>query len=557
MRKLLVIGIDGGSFTVLSPLMKQGLMPNLAQMMEEGVSGELESIYPPVTAPAWSSFITGKNPGKHGVYDFMVKRKDGNGEIPINSTLREGKAFWDILNEDDRRVLILNVPTTYPPQKINGVMISDFLTPSGKKDFVYPGHLLNEIESRFGLYPLYFKTPIIVTTPQNIEKFLEECRHALRYKFEVARYLQKKENAPFLLLHIWESDQICHWLWHIFDPKHPEHREDEAKKFLPQIHAYFKELDEEIGRTIRELGEELNTFIISDHGFGPIQKMIFLNVWLMNEGYLRLKQDPLHKSKYWLWNKGLTPEFFLKFYEGIVKRGINLKSISPVELITMLNSGKGRLMSLDNVDWSKTKAYAKMGYGQIFLNLKGREPGGIVESSEAAQLRIEIGEKLKHLRDHDTGEFIGDGVFLKDELYQGTHAEDAPDITFLPLEKGYLASGGFASNKVITKNLLLKGVHRMKGILMAQGQEICQGEKIMNARIIDLAPTILYLMGSKIPEDMDGKVLQEALTENFLKEHPIQFSKVASGEEKAGKKEGSEEESAELIERLKGLGYLS
>ncbi|MCX5886352.1 MAG: alkaline phosphatase family protein [Proteobacteria bacterium] len=556
MEKLLVIGIDGGSFTLLSPLIEQGIMPNLARMMEEGISGELESVCPPVTAPAWSSFITGKNPGQHGIYDFMVKRKDSNEEIPLNSTLREGRAFWDILGEDGNKVLILNIPTTYPPQKVNGVMISDFLTPSGKRDFVYPVNLLDEIENRFGNYPLYFKTPIIVTTPENIEKFLQECRNALHYKFEVARYLRKKEEAPFLLLHIWETDQICHWLWHIFDQTHPEHRKDEAKRFLPEITAYFKALDEEIGKTIHELGEGLNTFVISDHGFGPVYKMVLLNVWLMAEGYLRLKQDPLTRLKYWLWKKGLTPELLFKLYKSMVKRGIRFRSLAPVELLKMLNSGKGRLLSLRDVDWSKTRAYAKMGYGQIFLNLKGREPQGIVEVSESESLRTEIVKKLKDLRDSETGEAIGEGIQVKDELYHGKYFEEAPDITFLPLEKGYLATGGFASNRVITKDWLLKGVHRMKGIFIGKGKAISQAKKITEPRIIDLAPTILYLMGSKIPEDMDGRVLQEALTGDFLKEHPVQFAPVST-EQKIDKREGSEEESAELIERLKGLGYLS
>jgi predicted AlkP superfamily phosphohydrolase/phosphomutase len=557
MGKLLVIGIDGGSFTVLSPFMKQGLMPNLARMMEEGISGELESVCPPVTAPAWSSFITGKNPGKHGIYDFMVKRKDRSEEIPINSTLREGIAFWDILGQDNQKVLILNVPTTYPPQKVNGVMISDFLTPSGKKDFVYPEHLLNEIESRFGPYPLYFKTPIIVTTPENIGRFLQECRDALRYKFQAARYLQKREKAAFTMLHIWESDQISHWLWHIFDKNHPEHKGDEAEKFLPEVIAYFKELDEEIGKTIHEQGGEGNVLVISDHGFGPVSKMVLLNVWLIQEGYLKLKQDPMTQLKYWFWKKGLTPELFFRLYKNMVKRGIRFRSLAPVELIKMLNSGKGRLLSLRDVDWSNTKAYAKMGYGQIFLNLKGREPQGIVEGSDSKRLRTELVEKLKNLKDDETGEAIGEGIRVKDELYHGKYFEEAPDITFLPLEKGYLATGGFSSNRVITKDWLLKGVHRMKGIFIGKGKAINQGKRISEARIIDLAPTILYLMGSKIPEDMDGRVLQEVLTEDFLNEHPIQFSKVTSGEGKMGTTEGSEEESAELIERLKGLGYLS
>src|SRR5712692_5865304 len=144
-NKVVIIGLDGATFRTLQPWMDAGYLPTLKEMVETGVSGKLTSVVPPVTAPAWCSFMTGKNPGKHGVYYFTTREKGTGRDIPISAHARSGKTVWDLLSDSGKTVLVLNVPATYPPHPVRGVMIADFLTPKGKRDFVYPPALLDEI----------------------------------------------------------------------------------------------------------------------------------------------------------------------------------------------------------------------------------------------------------------------------------------------------------------------------------------------------------------------------------------------------------------------------
>ncbi len=269
--KVIIIGLDGATFDLLKPWAKAGYLPNLKRMMAEGVSGVLESSIPPTTAVAWPSFMTGKNPAKHGLYDFFIKKKNSYEEIPINADMRDGKAIWDILSENGHKVLVLNVPTTYPPSKVNGVLVSCFLTPSGKRDFIYPPFLLDEIEGKFGKYPLYTKTPgaIFNLSEKVIGRLLKESMEILSYKIKVLDYLEEKYQSDFIMLHIWETDRIQHDFWHIIDPNHPRYPGKEAEDYKKRIIDYYHKIDEEIGKLIEKVGKEAAIFIMSDHGFWP------------------------------------------------------------------------------------------------------------------------------------------------------------------------------------------------------------------------------------------------------------------------------------------------
>ena len=133
--RLLILGLDGGTFDILLPWMQKGFLPNLGKIYDEGVSGPLRTILPPITAPAWTSFYTGKNPGKHGIFEFFIKRENSYQEVAVNSTFCKSKTLWDYLAEENKKVAVLNVPMTYPPQKVNGIMICDFLSQAEKRDF--------------------------------------------------------------------------------------------------------------------------------------------------------------------------------------------------------------------------------------------------------------------------------------------------------------------------------------------------------------------------------------------------------------------------------------
>src|SRR5215831_14739608 len=146
-KRVLFIGLDGSTFDVLDPLVNKGLMPSLKRFTEEGVRGPLETTIPPITPTAWVSWMTGKNPGKHGVFEFLLRRA-GSGDlpdVPVSSHSRDGVPFWDVLGQMGKRAIVTNVPCTYPPSMVNGLMVSDFLTPRGRRDFTYPDSLLGEI----------------------------------------------------------------------------------------------------------------------------------------------------------------------------------------------------------------------------------------------------------------------------------------------------------------------------------------------------------------------------------------------------------------------------
>jgi len=561
-RKVVVIGLDGATFDILQPWIEAGRLPTLRAMLEQGVSGRLRSVIPPVTTPAWSSFMTGKNPGKHGIFYFTAREKASGREVPVNATLVDGKTLWALLSEAGRTVVVLNVPCTYPPQPVNGVMVADFLTPKGRRDFTFPPSLVEELESRFGPYPLYLKTPIFSAnlSEAHVEGFLQELHEELEYKFAVTHYLMDRYDPDFVMLHIWGTDRIQHELWDLMDTRHPRYKKALAGKYQERIIGYFRAVDGEIGRIQKRVDDETTIFVISDHGFGPIHKFIDLNVWLLEQGYIAIKGTPGARLRYLAWKLGLTYGFLIKLLQRTVLRwGFRLPDKAPVDGLRMAQEGSRQpLLSLNDIDWARTKAFCKLGLGQITINLEGRNPQGCVKPGrEYEALRNELVEKLKDLRDPATGEKVGGEIFTKEEIYHGEHLDEAPDITFLPLENKYIAGSllGFTMRRSVIDNPFMFGNHRMDGILVARGKPLARGKEIEGAGILDLAPTILYLMGQKIPTDMDGKVLVELFTKDFLASHPVEFAEPG---EPAGPVSltMSQEDEADIIDRLRGLGYL-
>ncbi|MBI3951730.1 MAG: alkaline phosphatase family protein [Acidobacteria bacterium] len=560
-NKVVIIGLDGAAFRTLGPWMEAGHLPALKELIETGVSGPLTSVIPPVTAPAWVSFMTGKNPGKHGIYYFTTKEKNTGREIPVSANAIDGKTVWELLSESGKTVLVLNVPGTYPPRPVNGVLVADFLTPRDKRDFTHPASLLDEIEAKFGPYPLYLKTPVFSAnlSEANVESFLAELYEELNYKFAVTHYLMDRYDPDFTMLHLWGTDRIQHELWNLFDAKHPRYDRKLGSKYQSQIISYFSAVDAELAKLRKRLDEDTTLIIMSDHGFGPIHRFIDLNAWLLQEGYIAIKQTPLSQLRLRTWQMGLTNEVFLKGLLKILKLGFRLPDRTPADAVNLIREdGFQPLLSLNDADWSKTKAYAKFGLGQIVINVAGRDPKGSVSPGEEYYaVREEIMRKLKDLRDPDTGQLIGGEVYLKEEVYQGPYLEDAPDITYLPLENNYMANVlmGFTTRKWIMNIPALFGNHRMDGIFIAHGKHLGRGQKTDGAQIIDVVPTVLYLMGEKIPTDMDGKVLTDLFTEEFLKSHTVEWTE--PGQQEAEQMPVlSQEDEETIIERLKGLGYL-
>jgi predicted AlkP superfamily phosphohydrolase/phosphomutase len=300
----------------------------------------------------------------------------------------------------------------------------------------------------------------------------------------------------------------------------------------------------------------------SDHGFGPIHKFLCFNIWLLNEGLLVLKKGALTQFKRLLFNLGFTPElgYRVSMRLGLAKIRLAAGVTNRSQLFKLINSF---MLSLQDVDWSKTVVYSKGNYGQLFINVKGREPQGwITPGVEYERICAQIIEKLQQLVDPETGIKLIGQIWRREELYTGPHMESAPDISFLPADMRYKPMGtlDLTSNRFITDVYGNSGDHRMNGLYIAAGPGIKQGQQLTQARIIDVAPTMLYLLDQPIPTDMDGQVLTEMIEPAYLAQHSIQIATGDSfvGDNKPDYDNGlfSDDDNAEVRERLKSLGYL-
>jgi predicted AlkP superfamily phosphohydrolase/phosphomutase len=551
-NKLLVIGLDGASFNVLDPLIDSGHLPNIANLIEQGSRADLETTFPPITAVAWSSFMTGKNPGKHGIFEFVRRDHRSNREMAVNASFRKGRAIWDILSDAGKKVIVHNFPCTYPPHEINGLMIADFMTPRGRKDFTYPESLLDELEQQFGNYRLHLSQTY---AQGNVGAVLDELFDELEYKAKITEYLMTRYSWDAFFQYFWGTDRIQHELWHIIDEQHPRHDKQEAAAYRNRVFSYFSRVDEIVGRLIELAGNDPLVLIASDHGFGPAHKYCSLNVWLLQEGFLKLKSDVATRAKKLLFSLGLTPELAFKVTRKIPRTFRPARGMSSQPGASKL-LGKF-FLSFNDVDWSRSVAFSKGNYGQIYVNLKDRETYGIVPAEEYEFVRDEIIERLRALTDKSTGAAWVGKVFRREEIYNGPLVDDAPDIAFLPADMRYLPLGNadFTSNKFMVDAFGISGCHRMDGVMIARGNGIEGGSRLDAARIYDMMPTLLYLTGEAVPDDVDGRILTEMISAEHLEAHPIRFT-IQSDHGPADEIELSEAENSDVIERLKSLGYV-
>ena len=551
-RRALVIALDGATFDLIGPWIEDGSMPNLARLRREGVSGELRSILPPVTAPAWCSFMTGKNPGKHGIFEFLMREPGSFDEIPVNSRLRAGKTLWQLLGDAGRKVLVVNVPVTYPPAPVNGCLIGDFLTPMGARDFTHPPELLDEIEEATGPYQLYH---VEVYRPGRGEAVLDELDRVLEANRRANRWLLENKEWDFAMLHVWGTDRYGHELWHVLDAEHPMHDPAEALILRDRCLAYWRRVDEVVGEWM-EIAPDAAHVVLSDHGFGPIHKFLVFNVWLLEQGFLKLKPRVSTFVRRSLFELGLSPALGyrmamklgfarLRLASGVGTRGKLLQKINQV------------FLSLGDVDWSRTRVYSKGNYGQLFLNLRGREPHGIVEPEDAPAVVEEVVEGLRALKDPETGEPLVSDVWMRDDLYEGPFTSRAPDVTFLPNDMRNKALGtlDFTSHRFVEDVYGNSGDHRMNGVFFFRGEGVREASEIEGANLIDVMPTLLHYLGAPVPVDVDGEPLLEAYTDEERERNPVRFAKVERGESGSGSRLTKEEED-EIRARLKGIGYL-
>ncbi len=548
--RVFVVGIDGAALDLIQPWAEQGHLPTLRRLMTEGAWGPLESTMPPMTSPAWPSFATGKYPARHGVFDF-VSAHGGTFNV-VNATAIDARSLWNILSAHGKRVGVVNVPVTYPPQPVNGFLIAGLLSPP-TPHIAYPPHLLQRYERELG--QVYRTTPSVQYRPGNEAAFIQDLQSLVDTHARFASALMRDQPWDFMMVHFLATDLAQHALWRYMDPSHPLH--EPGSPYQDAILDIYRRVDAAVGELLSQLSPDTTVIVMSDHGFGPLHGVVNLNVLLWHEGLLRLKRTPLAMLRAMTFRHGLTPTLAY----GWLAR-LNMQNmVGRVDKSTR-NALFDKFLSFDDVDWSHTIAYSFGHMGQIYINVKGREPHGIVErdghrgsTSDYDRACKQVIAALRTLPTPD-GRPMLDRVIRCSEMPSGAHADEGPDLHLVLDGYRYISCPLFANDsRVISRQIRGdSGSHRLHGTFIACGPRVRAGARVRQARIVDLAPTVLHWMGCPVPDDMDGRVLEEALDASFASAHLPQAEQAAGLHASPSQLPDGQE--AAVAARLRGLGYL-
>jgi predicted AlkP superfamily phosphohydrolase/phosphomutase len=503
-HKVLVIGLDGATFDLIRPWAAKGDLPALARVMEHGAFGELQSTTPPMTAPAWTSFATGVNPGQHRLYDWIAREPGSYRFTPTTALDARAPTIYQLLSERERRVCSLNVPMTYPATPVNGMMVSGMPAPSLKASVTYPDSLLGAILETVGDYILY-PDPGQAYSDSGIDQFLQRLYRCTDLRVSTLEYLRQLESWDFTMVVFNGTDTISHAMWKFMDRDHPLHDPAKYEKYGQAIHDFYQTVDGHVGRLLDDLDDQTTLIIMSDHGFGPFHKFIHVNNWLIREGFMAIRKGATSRVKKALFHAGFSP---MNVYNMLMRFGLGALKREVVR-----GQGQGLLktlfLSFADVDWDRTQCYSLGNVGQIYVNVAGREPAGCVQpGAEYEQVRDQVIDRLWQLSDPVTGEKIVEAIYRREEIYSGPELDKAPDIVFIPARLEYFGFGEyeFGSHRIVeAMRRGISGTHRMNGIFLAYGPDIRPGIEVEGAQITDLAPTILHLMGEPVPVHMDGR----------------------------------------------------
>lgn len=564
MYKICVIGLDGATFDLIEPWIQEGFLPNLRKLITTGTSGKLRSTIPPITPCAWTSFITGKKPGNTGIFGFFHKSEDDYRVKIIDSSTRNAPAIWEILNVFGKRTGIINVPTTFPTTRIDGFCVACGLTTpdTNSKGFTFPENLFEKHGLSKKDYLLRPEKKLLFKN--KIDKLFRRILEMEKSREHIALRLLQDEPWDFAMVHFLATDRVEHTFWKYFDSASPIYEKN--SKFKNAILEVHKRADDSLGKILECLPKDTVVIVMSDHGHGRNEYNININDWLRELGLLSFRDasfgdyvgfmlEKLYRSK-------LRGSQYSDRYRKLIEKLGNSFSHLPFldklfpPLIERFPQLKQKFtphyMSL--IDWERTKAYSIGGCGEIYINVKGREPRGIVPQKDYKKMVNYIKEELLKLTNERSQKII-DYVYTKDEIYQGKYYEQAPDLVpFTEQKICYFNPNPFGDKIVSNPMFWQSGNHKLHGIFIMNGKGIKRNHHIEGTCIEDIAPTILYAMGLPIIRDIDGKVLTDCFENEHLEHFPINFVEM----EEIARGEGITTDENERIRRaLEGLGYLS
>jgi len=542
-----VLGLDGATFDLLDPLMASGVMPHLKGICGSGRRAILKSTKPPITACAWPTMYTGSEPGRHSIFDFRRPLRDPDLKRRfVNSSSIRLPKIWEVLAEEGQASILLNLPLTFPPFEMNGRLISGMPLPSGARDITYPKGLLDEIEKECGGYiaDIDFLRGDIpdISNEEALRQLLGQLHKALEFRLRAAQYLIAHGEWRMFFACFILPDRVQHLYYQILDEKClqgkklDKHEENLREKLI----ALYGELDDAIGSIVKSLNPEDCLLLLSDHGFGPLKRMFHLNLWLQEKGYLKFNGS---KGKGSSGVKRFIPESVKRPLRALLRKKPDMAGYNPLALI----------------DWGATRAYCGSSSEQgVYLNVKGREPYGVVEQGlEYTQLRDRLMKELEGAKDPATGERIFEVVCPREEIQSGRFIENAPDIYIQPTRYEWVMAEEHVGEMSMPWHHTWGGFHREEGIFVAAGPMISRGGEFSQIEMTQVMPFILASLGMPIPDWVDANPPDGLLGEEFARAHPI----VRKGyPELLGKYEGDlpiESGDTGGDDLLKGLGYIN
>ena len=527
MSRTLILGLDGATFTVLQPLMDSGVMPFLRDFIAEGVSSPLRTIVPALTPPAWTSLMTGRSPGHHGVFDFFRLESPESKNIRFFSSkdLRV-PTIWSLASDQGKRVTALNFPSMFPPPEISGYVVPGWIPWRQLRLACWPEGLFDRLKS-----DPKFNARELAMDMKLEERATEGCSNLDELGPWIEFHIRREENwrSIFEVLNTEEPsdltavlfdgvDKLQHLCWRFIRPEDATPLETEQERNIRELCvSYYNKLDSMLEKMVGAMGDDATVVIASDHGFGPTDEVFHVNAWLERNGYLTWSE----KAKEWN-------------TEGAVL------GVSQVAKHTWL------------LDWDATRAFAATPTSNG-IYLADRSLG----AEARASLLQEIKAGLLAVTDAN-GERVVEQVWTREEAFGGPAGDTAPDLTLVMRDGGLISI--LPSEELVVKRDVVGGAHRPLGIFAARGPGIRKGVRLDESSILDIAPLVLYSLGLPVPEDFEGAMPSEKVYESSeLARRPVDRAPASTPQQEApdsSEPTMDEEDEAVIVERMRALGYI-
>lgn len=520
MKRVFVLGFDGIPWHLVRNWSKEGELVNFREFFESGAAGPLRSTTPPITALAWPTLFCGVSPDTHGVYTLRKLSSDYSADLRTATDVKP-PALWDMLTPS----VVANVPMTYPVREIEGCMVSGMMTPGTEREFTYPPELAEDIRSEIPDYKVGLS---YMDYYGKKDKFLADLASLLDARRALMQFLMRNYDPRLFYFVYTAPDRLQHLIW------------DETI-----LLDHYKKLDKILGEVIeytRKRGDTL--YVVSDHGFGPIDKFVHVNAILRREGYLTPKREQGVQKL--LGQVGLTKSELMGLLERTGLKDPILHGLPQTFVDKTARKIPGDRAEYD-IDYSNTQAFVR-GFGNLYINDTERFDSGTVPSSEKDQLKHELRTVLTGLSRGEPNEDILSVHDGKELFPSHTYA---PDLIVEAETECYIDSS--VTDTVFSIPEEKEGGHRPTGVFLAMGQNIDQGVQTRSADVVDVVPTILHSLVEPVPENADGRVLTEIFAPTSdPAESPVR-SKVY---EKDTDSSADYDDTDNVTERLRGLGYI-